>query len=109
MQGDKIETPAFIQSQGLKLNYEFYITNQLMKPLQQLFALVLEDLPGFKRRKGHTLRTWKKQLAALKEQCDTEIQYIKKEEALRNKEVKILLFDEYIKRAEGHQDLRAFF
>ena len=109
LQGEKIETPTFIQSQGLKLNYEFYITNQLMKPLQQLFALVLEDLPGFKRRKGHTLRTWKKQLAALKAQCETEIQYIKKEEALRNKEVKILLFDEYIKRAEGHQDLRAFF
>ena len=35
LQGDRIETPEFIKEQKIKINYSFYITNQLMKPLQQ--------------------------------------------------------------------------
>ena len=113
LQGDRIETPEFIQSQGLKLNYEFYITNQLMKPLQQLFALVLEDLPGFRRIKGHTLRTWKRELAALRQQWPDPAQAKRKEETLRNKEVKQLLFAEHLRNAEnrrlGNQTISSFF
>ena len=53
LQGDRIETPEYIKQRRLKLNYTFYITNQIMKPLQQVFALVLERLPAFERtRRG---------------------------------------------------------
>jgi DNA polymerase delta subunit 1 len=39
LQGDKIETPEFIITSGLKINYELYLTNQLEKPLSQIIAL----------------------------------------------------------------------
>jgi DNA polymerase elongation subunit (family B) len=40
-QGDKIETPSYVLSTKLKLDYSFYITNQIMKPVSQVFALIL--------------------------------------------------------------------
>ena len=54
LQGDRIETPEFICENNIKINYSFYITNQLMKPLQQVFALVLEQLPSFRRKWADT-------------------------------------------------------
>jgi DNA polymerase elongation subunit (family B) len=50
LQGEKIETPAYIFENKIAIDYEHYITNQIMKPLQQLFALVLADIPGFDQR-----------------------------------------------------------
>lgn len=43
LQGDKIETPAFIKQNNLMVNYKMYLTNQIMKPVAQIFDLV----PGF--------------------------------------------------------------
>ena len=100
LQGERIETPEFIKENDLAINYEFYITNQLMKPLQQVFALVLEQLVDFKKKKGHTLRKWKDEQKALKEKWPEPIKYFHKLELLRNKEVKALLFDKYIKIAK---------
>lgn len=50
LQGEKIETPDYIFENKIAIDYEHYITNQIMKPLQQLFALVLADIPGFNQR-----------------------------------------------------------
>jgi DNA polymerase elongation subunit (family B) len=114
LQGERIETPDYILKNKVKINYAFYITNQIMKPLQQLFALVLEDMKDFKKVKGHSLRTWMNQLTALKKECgdDTE-KYKKKEDALRNKEVKALLFDAYLRKTNntrnGYQAITDFF
>jgi hypothetical protein len=44
LQGEKIETPQFIVAKKLKIDYNHYITNQLMKPLQQLFGLALDKI-----------------------------------------------------------------
>ena len=53
LQGDKIEHPNFIKKNKLKPDYKIYITNQIMKPVTQIYALVLEQLDIFKkRRKG---------------------------------------------------------
>lgn len=43
LQGDKIETPAFIKQNKLQVNYQMYLTNQISKPVAQIFDLV----PGF--------------------------------------------------------------
>ena len=67
-----------------------------MKPVQQVFALVLEKLPGFKGNKGKGLRLWKGELGLLKKKYPNQEEYNKKEEALRNKEVKKIIFDEYL-------------
>ena len=47
LQGEKIETPTFIKENNLTPDYAFYITNQIMKPVIQLYALVVEQLPGY--------------------------------------------------------------
>ena len=49
LQGDRIEHPDYIRATGLKPDYEFYITNQIMKPVSQIYALVLEKMPGFRK------------------------------------------------------------
>lgn len=49
LQGDRIEHPDFIRKQNLKPDYEFYITNQIMKPVLQLYALTLENLEGYNK------------------------------------------------------------
>jgi DNA polymerase elongation subunit (family B) len=113
LQGERIETPDFIKKNNLKINYAHYITNQIMKPVQQVFALVLEKLTSFKKRKGHTLRVWKDELKKLKDEYPDETQYQKKEQMLRNKEVKILLFDDYLRITDnikkGNQSIKNFF
>ena len=45
-QGDRIETPTYIKEHGLNPDYAFYITNQIAKPVAQVFGLVVEKLPG---------------------------------------------------------------
>ena len=90
LQGDKIEHPNFIKENKLKPDYGFYITNQIMKPVSQIYALVLEDLKDFKKklkgfdRKRRSLeRKWRDDEKKCRE-------YIMKE---RNKHVKDLIFD----------------
>ena len=43
LQGERIETPEYIKQKKLKLDYEFYMTNQIMKPSLQFLNLVLSD------------------------------------------------------------------
>ena len=49
LQGNRIEHPDYIQSKNLKPDYEFYITNQIMKPITQLYSLALDQLDGHKK------------------------------------------------------------
>ena len=53
LQGDKIEHPDYMRKHKLKPDYTFYITNQIMKPLMQIYALVLEQIPQFKSKMGN--------------------------------------------------------
>ena len=111
LQGDKIETPAYIKENRLKIDYAHYITNQIMKPVQQVFALVLENMSGFKKKYGYTLRRWKKQLADLKKKHPDK--YEKKVETMKNKEVKALLFDDFLIKIKntrnGNQSIADYF
>jgi hypothetical protein len=59
-----------------------------MKPLQQVFGLVLEQLPGFDKQK------YEAELDKFRE-LDKEA-FEKKETLVRNKEIKRLIFDEFI-------------
>jgi DNA polymerase elongation subunit (family B) len=42
-QGDRVEHPDMIKSEKLKLDYLFYITNQIMVPAVQFLGLVVEN------------------------------------------------------------------
>ena len=101
LQGDKIETPSFILEKNLKIDYEFYITNQIMKPVQQVFALVLDKIPAFKR-KMLSYNKYMRQVKDLKDALPRD-QFEKKLESLRNKEVKQLLFDDTLKKIKNKE------
>ena len=104
LQGEKIENPKYIIENNLQLDYGFYITNQIMKPLQQLFALpnVLEDMSDFRIKRGrqdanNPHGSWKKDIDKLCEKWQEREKLKKKIEELRCKEVKNILFEPYIK------------
>ena len=112
LQGDKIEHPEFIVKNQLKLDYSFYITNQILKPVQQIFALpaVLDNIAGFKRRKKQFYR----ELETLRQvYANDDEKYMKKDIAHRNKEVKRLIFEESLRKADnrrkGNQNIMQFF
>lgn len=112
LQGQRIETPQFIVANKLAINYAFYMTNQIMKPLVQLFALVLEQMRAFQEKKRerirgslqyNVLKKWEDQLAHLKQEFPDVQVYVKKEAALRQKEVTDLLFDKFLKQCKNKQ------
>jgi len=96
LQGEKIETPTFILENALKIDYGFYITNQIMKPVQQLFSLVIEDLWRL-TKKPAKLKQFLKKTAGIRDDP-------KQLEKLRNEEVKILLFDPFLQDAKNKKD-----
>jgi DNA polymerase elongation subunit (family B) len=111
LQGEKIETPTYIVENNLKIDYSFYITNQIMKPVQQVFALVLEKIWTMQNKKAKLMK-FKNEVKSLEANCDPE-KFEDKLEQLKNKEVKALLFDEYLRETNnakaGTQALTSFF
>jgi DNA polymerase elongation subunit (family B) len=100
LQGEKIETPQFITENKLSIDYEFYITNQVMKPLQQLFGLALDQIWKTKTQcDKHKVELERLQ----KEFPDIEI-YMKKREKLCSQKVKALLFDKYLIEIENKRN-----
>ena len=52
LQGDRIETPGFMKTNGLQVDAKFYMEHQLMNPISQLFALIVGELPGCPKPKA---------------------------------------------------------
>ena len=53
LQGDRIENPDYIREHNLTPDYRHYITNQILKPVSQIFALCVEKLPDYKFAPGY--------------------------------------------------------
>lgn len=92
LQGERIETPDFIRKENLPIDYGFYISNQIMKPIVQIYTLVLEDMKCFQRRKPSFLQ----EVATLTKNMDDSDKLERKIQTLREKEVERLLFKRYI-------------
>jgi DNA polymerase elongation subunit (family B) len=111
LQGDKIETPTFIREHRLKIDYSFYITNQIMKPIQQLFSLVLINIWTL-QGKHSKISQFNQELVALTKKTDPA-KLADKIESLKNKEVKSLLFDNYLRQTlnekAGNQSITKWF
>ena len=110
LQGERIETPDHIIKHRIKPDYAFYITNQIMKPVQQVFALGLEKMTAFKRRRGNyedAVETLRSHFAS------DAVKLEKKITDLRNKEVKEIIFEEYLRICENmkkrNQSITKFF
>lgn len=83
-----------------------------MKPLQQVFALVLENIPSYKRHVPalrSSIELWNDKLL----DGEDEEKIKKKITDLRNKEVKKILFDDYLieidNASKNNQSIMNFF
>lgn len=103
LNGDRIETPEFIKDNNLPIDYTYYITNQLMKPLQQLFSLALEQIWEM-NNKGTLLRKHKKEVAELEKQYEDRTVFMKKREILACKKIKEIFFDKYLERIQNEKN-----
>tara|TARA_B100000787_G_scaffold1310_1_gene979 strand:+ start:8805 stop:12749 length:3945 start_codon:yes stop_codon:yes gene_type:complete len=94
LQGDRIENPDFILENRLIPDYLHYITNQIMKPLLQLYALCLEELPGYDKDDDF----WKEidLNLQIKPLYQDEIRRKNRINSLKLQMVKALLFDKFI-------------
>ena len=103
LQGEKIETPEFIIKNRVPIDYSFYITNQLMKPLQQLFGLALEPICTFKKLLP-TIRLIKRELSVIEKEYGDSIEiYMKKREKYCSAKVKTLLFQQYLTEIQNQK------
>ncbi len=101
LQGDRIETPEFILKNDLKIDYAHYITNQIMKPLLQVFALdnVMRQIPGINKFQIKSLKRKIKKMV----ETTAEDKIYKKTEDLKTKFVKGFLFDPILKKIKEKQ------
>lgn len=93
LQGDKIEHPDYISKNNLKPDYEHYITNQIMKPVSQIFGLCLDQISGFSKDIKEFDGIYNKQLAAGK----TINESIKKMQEAKSKEAGEIVFRDILR------------
>jgi DNA polymerase elongation subunit (family B) len=99
LQGDRIEHPDYIKRMGLHPDYHYYVTNQIMKPISQIYALCIEKLPNF--RKGQTYFQEQAKSYRLKGWAEDKIE--KKILQLKGKEAELLLFHDTIRQCENQK------
>jgi DNA polymerase elongation subunit (family B) len=98
LQSDRIEHPDYIREKKLKPDYKFYITNQIMKPVGQIFALIVEDLEGYNKPEGY----FERKLKSLTSERGIE-KAKNKITQLRHEEASELLFSEVIRIANNRR------
>jgi DNA polymerase elongation subunit (family B) len=103
LQGEKIELPEYIASENLKIDYAHYITRQLMKPLQQLYGLGLEQIWDH-QKKQLAIRTHKKEVVELRKKYPDQETFAKKHDDFCSKKVKPLLFDKWLVQLQNQKD-----
>jgi len=101
-QGERIETPTYIKEKSLKIDYSYYITNQIMKPVQQVFALVLEKMWEMQNKRTKIAK-FRREVEILKDKTTAD-KFEAKLDDLKEKEVKMLLFDEFLRETNNQKD-----
>jgi DNA polymerase elongation subunit (family B) len=106
LQGDRVESPGYIIKNKLKPDYSFYITNQIMKPVTQIFSLLLEQMDKFN---GCLKSKYNREYnCILSKYSDNEVRKKNKITSLRDKMVKDILFTESLRKSDNAKNgLRA--
>jgi DNA polymerase elongation subunit (family B) len=112
LQGDRIEHPDFIKKNNLKPDYSFYITNQIMKPVIQIFNLVLEQMTAFTKTKKHKIYKQKLAKLSIKYKNDKN-KFDMKKIKLRDDYVKEIVFNDVLRISQhnktGQKSITSFF
>ena len=111
LQGERVEHPDFIRANNLRTDATFYITNQISKPIAQIYALVLEQLPGYKHRNDpHYFENLRRKY---RDEGRAEDKIRKKIEEVRITMATEILFGRYLReernRREGSRTILEFF
>jgi DNA polymerase elongation subunit (family B) len=111
LQGDKIEIPSYIVENNIKIDYSFYITNQIMKPLLQLFGLVLEDIWKLQGKQGK-ITAYKQEIEKYRRKLEPE-KFKDKVKKITDEAVEELLFSKHLRETNnqktGNQAITSFF
>jgi DNA polymerase elongation subunit (family B) len=103
LQGHRMETPEFIIENNIKIDYIHYINNQIMKPLQQLIGLdienILKTIGNYRAAKEYV-----KQIKKIENEYPDLEQFMKKKEKISAAEVKKLIFDKIIHKVHNEQN-----
>jgi DNA polymerase elongation subunit (family B) len=96
LQGDRIENPDYVRDNKLTPDYQFYITNQLMKPICQLYALCVERLPSYNYPPSYWIQ-WDEELKQNK-LYENDTKRKNRIDALKEQEAESLLFSEFLEK-----------
>jgi DNA polymerase elongation subunit (family B) len=103
LNGDKIETPEFIKGNKLKIDYSYYVTNQLMKPLQQLFGLAIEKIYLSQNKKA-SIKNYKSEIEKIQKNSDDDFEiFMKKKEKISSARIKTILFDDILRKINNEK------
>jgi DNA polymerase elongation subunit (family B) len=103
--GERIETPEFIVQNKLQIDYTYYITNQLMNPLQQMFGLALEKIFTYKKKKQADFVDYRKTVDRLWDESNDDVEvFMKKREKYCSGHVKQLLFEPFLTEVYNKQN-----
>jgi DNA polymerase elongation subunit (family B) len=104
LQGERIEIPSYIIKNKLKIDYNHYITNQLMKPLQQLFGLALDKIYLF-LGKTRENQMYYVEMDRLNTQFGEDIEgFMKQKEKFCSVKIKELLFQPFLTKINNTQN-----
>lgn len=110
LQGDRIEHPDYIKKNNVKIDYAFYITNQIMKPVSQLLSLRVEQITGYRKPANYFIEQKNK----YEKDYNGDSSKVKdKINDLKESEVNKLIFEPILinieKKAKGQTSISDFF
>ena len=101
LQGDKIETPSYIIENNVQVDYMYYITNQIMKPVCQIYNLILETLDGYNLKQDH----YKLKYNSLLEKNNGDKEKTQRKiDNLRSTQTSQIIFGETLRKAENKKN-----
>ena len=103
LQGEKIETPEYIIEKKLKIDYGFYVSNQLMKPICQFLGLALEEMWKYKNKMS-AVQKYKRDMAELQREHPDFETFIKKKEKYCSEIVKTQIFDKHLTKINNDRN-----
>lgn len=110
LQGEKIEHIDYVKEHQMAPNYLHYITNQIMKPVSQIYELIVEKLDGYNKGPNYYQN---KYLRLLDKFDGDELKASKKISDFKKKEVQRLIFDdiinEFINKKSGYGNIKDLF
>lgn len=110
LQGEKIEHIEYAKKHKLIPNYLHYITNQIMKPVSQIYELIVEKLVGYNKGTNYFEYRYKRFL----DKYDGDVAKADRlTSTLKKKEVAKLIFndiiEEFINKKAGYVSMEHFF